>query len=942
MTVVTIDTPGAWTWVSTFTGLGSILQWGAGQSGASGQAITKGGKGGDAGYLCIDIQYFVTGVTYSGYNGIGGATVPWAGGSGHPGNPGGSSYFGAGTTCRAPGGGSTDTPLGRAKIPGGLGDTPAGGNWSGGKGGDSPSSGDYHGAAGAPSNGQNAGIAGTIPGAGGSGGGQSSSGDGGAGGPGRTIIYSIPESTTPGQYLVGLDENYAFSAVGVYDDFVAPADGIPIFEGVGSGGGGRGGNGLALQGGHSGSGGAWMWRARQVFKDVSYRRTVPAGGAGTNLNGGAAGNGADAEWTLTPLRIVQKQIASNVATLWTCEPGSSTPKKHGFLVGESVIVAGVDATFNGTFTVTAVASDRLSFSYAKTAANSGPTAVTPTGTSAGLANPFLRAKGGLGGTGIYTGGTPVAGGSAAAGIGDGGEDGDRGQVVGSATTTAGANAGGGALPLGEQGGWGGGSTLSTSGTNAGDPGLVPGGGGGGGRGQTGGNGGAGARGAAVVRYVLELGAIWDGGERRSIMRRKVWQGGSGISISRRGLWVGSVYRSLLRILVHPESKKRRFPSYLPTNYQPFFDRTTGTFNWRDGVALKIRDPMYVTGDFDFVAFGDSVLEGWTSFDGLLTGTKDFPKAFPRFARDYLTTLVPGLAKGGTGAIRTNTVSGVDPQWSISGWSASGDKHYVNSSNTGHIATFTPGMDSGGANGGTPQQITGNKIAVVYSGGGITVKDSGGTVLGTGPATAGLGTLARLEITMGTTAGHVVKINPTAAVSTNLYTCDVYKTGIRVHNLAQGGAKAGGGTGQSYWGPASGMTAPGNMTACYTQSVMVPASKGQPECYLIFLGGNDSNAGTNAADIKAAFKRIIDMIQAAAPNAAIVLMPDVWTSDRNLALLDLCREEGVAMIDFFYISRALTSIFGKNYNGDNFGHLNSTTGAPWAGGMVRDAFVYNPF
>ena len=68
--------------------------------------------------------------------------------------------------------------------------------------------------------------------------------------------------------------------------------------------------------------------------------------------------------------IVNKQLTSNVATLTT-----STP--HGFAVGDSVWVEGVDATFNSTtgpHTITAVTS--TTFSYAKTAGNVGSTVVS--------------------------------------------------------------------------------------------------------------------------------------------------------------------------------------------------------------------------------------------------------------------------------------------------------------------------------------------------------------------------------------------------------------------------------------------------------------------------------------------------------------------------------------------------------------------------------------
>ena len=58
--------------------------------------------------------------------------------------------------------------------------------------------------------------------------------------------------------------------------------------------------------------------------------------------------------------ISNKALTTNVATL-------TTNVAHDFNVGNTVTVSGVDATFNGTYTVTAVTS--TTFSYAKTATN---------------------------------------------------------------------------------------------------------------------------------------------------------------------------------------------------------------------------------------------------------------------------------------------------------------------------------------------------------------------------------------------------------------------------------------------------------------------------------------------------------------------------------------------------------------------------------------------
>lgn len=70
--------------------------------------------------------------------------------------------------------------------------------------------------------------------------------------------------------------------------------------------------------------------------------------------------------------VTTKQIASNVATL-------TTSVAHGFAIGDSVLVENVDATFNGTYTLTNVTSTTIS--YAKTASNTGPSAATGTVTA---------------------------------------------------------------------------------------------------------------------------------------------------------------------------------------------------------------------------------------------------------------------------------------------------------------------------------------------------------------------------------------------------------------------------------------------------------------------------------------------------------------------------------------------------------------------------------
>lgn len=72
--------------------------------------------------------------------------------------------------------------------------------------------------------------------------------------------------------------------------------------------------------------------------------------------------------------VTNKALTSNVATL-------TTSADHTYLVGDVVVVTGVDATFNGTFNITAVPTT-TTFTYSKTAGNVSSTAVSPTGTAA--------------------------------------------------------------------------------------------------------------------------------------------------------------------------------------------------------------------------------------------------------------------------------------------------------------------------------------------------------------------------------------------------------------------------------------------------------------------------------------------------------------------------------------------------------------------------------
>ena len=87
--------------------------------------------------------------------------------------------------------------------------------------------------------------------------------------------------------------------------------------------------------------------------------------SGTGNQSDTVDEGLIVEYASTISAIVKtvsnKALTSNVATL-------TTSATHGYLEGDVVVVSGVDATFNGTFSITAVPTT-TTFTYAKTAAN---------------------------------------------------------------------------------------------------------------------------------------------------------------------------------------------------------------------------------------------------------------------------------------------------------------------------------------------------------------------------------------------------------------------------------------------------------------------------------------------------------------------------------------------------------------------------------------------
>lgn len=86
-----------------------------------------------------------------------------------------------------------------------------------------------------------------------------------------------------------------------------------------------------------------------------------------------AGAAVISDPTTTARTVTNKSLTSNVATL-------TTSTDHGFYVGTDVVIADVDGTFNGSYTITQVPTP-TTFRYARTAANVASTAASGTATS---------------------------------------------------------------------------------------------------------------------------------------------------------------------------------------------------------------------------------------------------------------------------------------------------------------------------------------------------------------------------------------------------------------------------------------------------------------------------------------------------------------------------------------------------------------------------------
>ena len=117
-------------------------------------------------------------------------------------------------------------------------------------------------------------------------------------------------------------------------------------------------------------------RPQQFLRSIQWKQLTNTGSSTYNEFYGCLmldGYDIDKIYPTITATVTNKELTSNVATL-------TTSAAHGLAVGMEIVVSGVDATFNGNYTITTVPTT-TTFTYAKTATNVSPTASTGTVTS---------------------------------------------------------------------------------------------------------------------------------------------------------------------------------------------------------------------------------------------------------------------------------------------------------------------------------------------------------------------------------------------------------------------------------------------------------------------------------------------------------------------------------------------------------------------------------
>ena len=117
-------------------------------------------------------------------------------------------------------------------------------------------------------------------------------------------------------------------------------------------------------------------RPQQFLRSIEWEQLTNTGSSTYNTFYGCLmldGYDIDKIYPTITATVSNKALTSNVATL-------TTSAAHGLAVGMEIVVAGVDATFNGTYTISTVPTT-TTFTYAKTASDVPSAAATGTVTS---------------------------------------------------------------------------------------------------------------------------------------------------------------------------------------------------------------------------------------------------------------------------------------------------------------------------------------------------------------------------------------------------------------------------------------------------------------------------------------------------------------------------------------------------------------------------------
>jgi hypothetical protein len=129
-------------------------------------------------------------------------------------------------------------------------------------------------------------------------------------------------------------------------------------------------------------------RPQQFLRSIQWKQLTNTGSSTYNEFYGCLmldGFDIDKIYPTITATVTNKALTSNVATL-------TTSTAHGLAVGMEIVVAGVDATFNGTYTITTVPTT-TTLTYSKTASN--VTSTPSTGTITSVVQHFVDYNAGL-------------------------------------------------------------------------------------------------------------------------------------------------------------------------------------------------------------------------------------------------------------------------------------------------------------------------------------------------------------------------------------------------------------------------------------------------------------------------------------------------------------------------------------------------------------------